>query len=139
MKILYFLFLVSSISCNEKKKQVHETSLIVNRDSLPMKISYQNLKEKCSIYVGQFTMQKKFSIDEYIDIVRAYNTIGLNRLREKDSVFVKYDELFLKNHLSDVAKLFEATISKGMGFYSKKYDLDIGGAAPNANSFFKIE
>lgn len=139
MKLLYLLFLLASTSCNQENKQGHQVSLIDNTDSLPIKISYQSLKEKCSIYVEEFKLQKKFSIDESIDIVRAYNTIGLNRLREKDSVFVKYDELFFKNYLNDIAKQFEATVSRGLGYHSKKYDLDIGGAAPNANSFFKIE
>jgi hypothetical protein len=138
MKLLYLFFLLASASCNQDNKQEHQVSLIDKKDSLPIKLSYQNFKEKCSVYVEQFKEQKKFSIAEGIDIVRAYNTIGLNRLREKDSIFVKYDELFFKNYLSDIAKLFEATISRGLGYHSKKYDLDIGGAAPNANSFFKI-
>jgi hypothetical protein len=139
MKLLYLLFLVSSVSCNEGNKQMHETTLIEKKDSLPMRLSYQSFKEKCHRYVKLFTAQNKFTVDEYIDIVRAYNTINLNRLGKKDSVFVKYNELFFKNYMNDVAKLFEATISKGLGYHSKKYDLDIGGAAPNANSFFRIE
>jgi hypothetical protein len=118
---------------------VHETTLSANKDSLPMKITYQDLKEKCQSYVEQVTEKKKFSVDKYIDMVRADNTIYLNRLGEKDSVFAKYSELFFKNYMTDVAKLLESSVSKGLGYHSEKYNLDIGGAAPNANSYFKIK
>src|SRR5207248_2259127 len=104
MKILYLLFIASSVSCNEDNKQIQETTLIEKMDSLPMKISYQTLREKCQSYVKLFTEREKFTVNEYIDIVRAYNTINLNRLREKDSVFIKYDELFFKEYLNDIAK-----------------------------------
>lgn len=79
MKLLYLLFLIAS--CNQDNKQEQQVSLIDNKDSLPIKLSYQNFKEKCSVYLEQFKAKKEFSIDEFIDIVRAYNTIGLNRLR----------------------------------------------------------
>ena len=138
MKLLYLLFFVASTSCNQANKKSPE-ALIGKTDSLPTKIKYQIIKEKCFNYVEAFKRQKAFTTDEYIDIVRIYNTISLNRLRERDNIFKEFDDIFSKTYLNNIVNIFDAKLSRGLGFYSKKYDIDIGGAAPNKNSIFKLE
>ena len=133
------------ISCHETTKKATETNLITridslkHNDSLPLKISYAQFEEKCVNYVTLFKRRKKFTIEECIDIVRLDNSLYRYDLYDKGAIFPEYRDLFRKYYIRYVDHLLEADeVTKGMGLYSKKYNLYISSVYTNNNSLYLI-
>lgn len=128
MKILCLFFFGGVISCAEQPQKIPEPILVQTMDSLPIKISYHALKKKCEEYIDSFKAKKKFSVIECIDIVRISNTISINSLWEKDNIFLIYKDSLLNSYLDNMTDTLDVkAINRGLGYYSKKYNIDIGG------------
>jgi hypothetical protein len=71
---------------------------------------------------------------DYILSVRIYNTLTMNHMVEENEKYRLFCDNFSKK-LEGAVKALKASISKGMGYYSKKYNLYFGGH-PDKNSMF---
>jgi hypothetical protein len=77
------------------------------------------------------------SIEEYILCAKLWNSLYLNGMNTDNEPYRSYLRLF-DNNLLKIIEALEAKLSKGMGHYSKKYNIDIGGS-PHPNSYFCIK
>lgn len=119
-------------SCNGQNHQQMKTS---GNIGIPIsKKSFDSL-----VVHSTSTLESKkenISTDDFITMIRLYNTITVLHLTDKKSA--KFINLFTPGYLGKAAKAINATISKGMSYYSKELDLYIGGK-PHHNSQFNIE
>jgi hypothetical protein len=81
-----------------------------------------------------YTTNRIRSKEDYILSVRIYNTLTMNRMLEEKQQYKLFCDNFSKN-LERTVKALNASLSKGMGYYSKKYKLFMGGH-PDKNSMF---
>jgi hypothetical protein len=75
------------------------------------------------------------SLFDYMVMIRLFNTIEENELTDTKSK--TFRDLFFPSAIGEAAKAIDAGIGKGMCYYSKKYDLYIGGS-PHQNSQYLI-
>ena len=80
------------------------------------------------------------NINEIIFLIRVYNTIGnyIVYLHENKSM-MSFVDYFLSNYSEEVVIRLSASLSRGFGYYSKEYDIYIGGSHLNDRSFFIIK
>lgn len=78
-----------------------------------------------------------FESADYLTMVRIYNTIQSNKLSEKQQMCKEFAELFQSQYVSKAISSLEASLTKGMAWYSQKYNVYIGGR-PHENSQFKL-
>lgn len=76
------------------------------------------------------------NVNEAVEIVRLYNTISFNP-KIKESIRNTYTKLFFDFYLVEIVRILNASPTIGMAYYSKEYDLYIGGI-PHKNSHYKI-
>jgi len=107
----------------EKQQQIGMPISQRNFDKLVSK--FENIKEGDSLK----------NIQDYITFVRLFNTIYYSDLY-KVPMYKKCANLFSRYFVKTVGEI-GALGQKGSWFYSKKYDLSIGGP-PNNNSQFII-
>jgi hypothetical protein len=74
-------------------------------------------------------------MDDYIVLVKAANTIAFGQLNESSRYCKELYDLFLFKYLNIIVKLTDAKLSKGLSYYSKKYDLLIGGGKYKTNYY----
>lgn len=103
-----------------------------------IKMSRAALRSRTEAYLADMKRAKDFSPLENVDMVRIWNTIESKHLAPTDEIFRDYAKLYVAEFLAESARKLEATVSKGMCFYSKKYDLYIGGK-PHWNSEYTLE
>jgi hypothetical protein len=72
---------------------------------------------------------------DFILSVRIYNTITLDRMINENERYKLFYDNFTTEYFPKTVEKLKASLSKGMTFYSKKYDLYIGGQR-HANSAF---
>jgi len=85
-----------------------------------------------------YTNNASLKRSDYILSVRIYNTIAMNNLINANSEYKTFYEFFSRKYLGQTARALHAKMAKGFCFYSKKYDLFIGGE-PHANSIFCVQ
>jgi len=78
-----------------------------------------------------------FSTDEHITLVRIWNTIQANKLSDKQATFKRYTEQYRTTYMPQAIAKLEASLTKGMSWYSQKYDIYIGGI-PHENSQYQL-
>jgi len=77
------------------------------------------------------------SISQMINVVRLYNTIIANPAMQTDVSNSEFIDLCIDRYLNKIIIGVDAKLTKGMGYYSKKYNLYLGGQL-NYNSLFTI-
>jgi hypothetical protein len=84
-------------------------------------------------------MQKNDSltIEKAIIRIRIYNTIAHNTNLQLAEDYKQYNAIFFEKYIEKSAQILEALPSRGMSYYSKKYNLYIGGI-PHKNSQYCI-
>jgi hypothetical protein len=82
---------------------------------------------------GSDTSEKK--IDDYLSLIRVGNTIEFDELSDSSNECKKLLNLYLLKYMRKIAKLTDATLSIGWSYYSKKYDLQIGGVKTKNNCY----
>ncbi len=118
--IFLFLFVLNS---PDGKCQINSTPII--QDSV---YSISNIEFDSMIQAGIETMRKKkdLSVEQTIVFIKLHNTIILNRNYDQN----KLCKFFLKSfdpYTEKSAKLLGSIISTGMGYYSPKYRVHLGG------------
>jgi len=136
----YTLFLVALLLfCLKSQAQNSAERLRALRDSsLGVVISPQKFDSLVSSLLIKFksdTSEKK--MEDYILMVKVCNTIGFDQLVDSSKIYKELFNLYNLKYVKTIAEATDATISIGYSYYSKKYDLQIGGIRTK-NNFFKI-
>ena len=76
--------------------------------------------------------------EDYVTLIRLWNTIDLRRLSQQDSLYHDFAKAFYPAYAERIVKHLHAIPSKGMALYSKEYDIYLGGK-PHANSQYRLE
>jgi hypothetical protein len=76
-------------------------------------------------------------IKDYLLLIRVGNTIAFDHLYESSTKCNELFTLFASKYMDTIVKLTDATISIGLSYYSKKYDLQIGGVKTK-NNWYRI-
>lgn len=91
-----------------------------------------------SVYTEYTGNNDTLSFEDIVIMIRLYNTITHDTLLNKsDGNYAGFTKVFMLQFAEVAAKRIEAYPTKGMAYYSKKYDLYIGGP-PHANSQYYI-
>jgi hypothetical protein len=83
------------------------------------------------------TERDSLTVDDYVTMVRLFNTIELGRLRREDPLLDRYATAFFPGHVATAAGVLGLTPTKGMALYSAGHDLYLGGP-PHTNSRYSI-
>jgi hypothetical protein len=81
--------------------------------------------------------QDDFDQDDFIAMVRLWNTIDLSDLAKTDEVYRDYVSAFFPGMVERATHALNALPTKGMALYSKQYDVYIGGKS-HANSQYRL-
>jgi len=133
-KCLLFVFVMNLLTFESCNGQNHQKVKNSNNIGIPiLKRSFDSLVGKSvSLLEGK---TETIDRDDFITMIRLYNTITVLHLSDKK--YTQFINLFVPDNLGKAAKVINATISKGMSYYSKEFDLYIGGK-PHHNSQFCI-
>ena len=134
---ILILMSITSTSCTGSVRESNcQNNMSLSTDSL--KISQKTFDEKLLSYYDLMKESKDIGVDTMIDICRVYNTLGFEGLESKEtSLYKDFSKLFFDEYMDRAVKMLEATLSRGMGYYSKKYNIDIGGT-PRPGSAYTI-
>lgn len=152
---IYFLAILTTIlcvSCNGNGSKSESTPtrqsehsvqtmgnqvVFKNNDTVITCITEQNLINKIDSYTTKWKVGEDMIDAQYIEIIKLYNTISWNDGTLENEKFKNFYNLVRTEILSVAIHKLNARLSTGMGYYSKKYDLRIGGSM-NSNSYFTI-
>jgi len=115
--------------------QNEQISTLSLRVGIP--ITMPAFKEKVTRALALIKDEKNLSISDYIEIVRIYNTVVGLYLNACEDSFAQYMKATNPKYILLAKKALEAIPTKGMGYYSKKYDIFIG-AKEHQNSQYYI-
>jgi hypothetical protein len=138
---IYIIFtgvIVTFFLCNLTTFGQERTQNPLPGEEIGIKILVKDfdLKVYESIKLLELNDTVNLNIQDIILWVRIYNTISFNQKSGEKLEYMNFVQLFNLNKNCVIQKL-SAKISKGMGFYSKKYNIYLGGI-PHYNSQFKI-
>ncbi len=109
-----------------------------NDTTVGIPITKANFNKKVSTYIKLMSDWTKFTPQEYIEMVRLYNTIGNSDFIKLD-YYRMYYQVFTVMYIKEVSKTLNTELMKGMSLYSKKYNVWIGDRPfGNSNSEFRI-
>jgi hypothetical protein len=80
-------------------------------------------------YLDRMDRGTSFSTEDYITMIKLFNTIGADRLAVDDPLFARYVAAFFPSQVEPAAQRLGAVATKGMALYSREHDLYIGGPA----------
>jgi hypothetical protein len=103
-----------------------------------IEIFLPDFNKKIEKYLNLMLSNGELNQLDYIAMVRIYNTLEINNLISEKKTYDEFMNSFIPKFLLKAEKELEATLSKGMSYYSKKYNLYIGGKYHN-NSIYKIK
>lgn len=123
---IIFLLILSCVSHAQH-------SSIINNDTLKICLDDFNFEidKRTNFILENNTMR----IDDAIVMVRLANSIPFNKDLPKNDNYENYSKLFFGKYSEAAAKLLEAGLSRGMAYYSKDYNIYIGGL-PHLNSMY---
>ena len=136
-KFVLFLLLLFYINSKAEGMTAAATQYLV-KDSSGIVISahqFDSLVGSLLIKFKSDTSEKK--IEDYILLVKVCNTIGFDQLYDSCKKCNELYNLYNLKYVKIIAKATDATISIGYSYYSKKYDLQIGGKRTK-NNYFRI-
>jgi hypothetical protein len=81
------------------------------------------------------TSEKK--IKDYLLLIKVGNTIEFDHLFDSSREFKELNDLYLYKYMKKIVQLTDATLSYDYSYYSKKYDIQIGGVKTK-NNFYRI-
>ena len=147
IKAPYLLMLGFVLICADIKAQ---NKLFVNPNPFTHKlnngipINKTDFDKKISKYLKMMMYGSKFNAKDYMDMARVYNTIGWSFETPSGNYRLFYDA-FLVVYTRPAVKELNAGISKGMSYYSGKYNLYIGDGpivkdgVSGSDSKFKVD
>ncbi len=119
-----------------QKERNHKTMTFETNIGIP--IETQAFLKLVANFTEKMTNKEELTVDDHLTSVRILNTIQANKLSDKDDRYEKYIELYRLEYMQQSVSKLEATLTKGMSWYSKKHDIYIGGK-PHKNSQFGLE
>jgi len=127
------------MSINITKGQDSIRLIRENDTTVGIPITKTEFNKKVSTYMKLMSDWTNFTSQNYIDMVRLFNTIGDSNLKRID-YYRMYYEIFLVMYNKRAGIFLDAKPMKGMSMYSKKFNLWIGDRPfGNNNSIFKID
>ena len=130
-------FLLLNVSFTKAQDSTHVIKF--NQTGFGIPITKTNFDRKVSNYLKLMSDWTMFKTEDYIDMVRVYNTIG-GSLPIRNDFYKMYYTVFLVMYYKLAAKDLDAKLSKGMAMYSAKYNLWLDDVPlGNDNSRFKID
>jgi len=136
-----YLILAMILVLNITAAKGQDSTRVIKFDQtdIGIPITKTHFDQKVSGYLKKMSDWTKFNKQDYIDMVRVYNTIG-GFLPIKNDFYKMFYCVFLVMYEKPAAKELDAGLSKGMAMYSKKYNLWIGDVPlGNNNSRFKVD
>lgn len=131
--VCFFLASTGITKAQDSTRFIHE-----NDTTIGIPITKTAFDEKVSGYVKLMSDWTKFTPEDYVEMIRLYNTIGNSNLIKAD-YYRMYYQIFMVMYLKDVGKTLNVELMKGMSLYSKKYNIWIGDRPfGNSNSEFRI-
>ena len=136
LTLLIFLFYISSYgNVRTLSNKSNENRKI---DTLGIPMSAEQFDSLAGIILIKFqSFDDSKSLKDDIIFIRVINTIHFERLIDKSNKYDSLNNLFFKKYLNKIVDITDAKISIGMSYYSKKYDLQIGGKKTE-NNFYRI-
>lgn len=128
INILYVVLVLFNTACAQQNKLKRNDTLKMNIKEFKIKV-----ENRINFILSNDTMK----LEDAVDMVRIYNTISHNVSLLKEDNNSKYVKLFFGKHSEEASHLLKALPTKGMAYYSKDYDLYIGGP-PHTNSKYEI-
>jgi hypothetical protein len=122
-------------SLSENIKKVNS---VVSIDTIGIPITENHFNLLVDSLLNKFKIDgSEDSIVDYLNLIKVINTIRFNFLESKKSSYNELINIFYKYYFDKTIKITDAEVSIGLGYYSKQYDIYIGGKKNN-NSMFKI-
>ena len=103
---------------------------------LGIPITQAELRRAVTDYLDRMTKDAALTTDDYVTMVRLWNTIEFCRLAGEDELYRRYRETFFPGFVERASKALNALPTKGMALYSREHDLFLGGK-PHANSQYR--
>jgi hypothetical protein len=101
-------------------------------------VAASKFRELVTAYLTRLERGDEMADDDYITMVRLFNTIESDRLAERAELFARYWAAFFPAQVEPASQRLAAVPTKGMALYSAKHDLYIGGP-PHPRSRYYIE
>jgi hypothetical protein len=142
MKVyIYKLLLMGFLLINAAVTKAQDSTRVINfnQTNVGIPITKAEFDGKVSKYIKLMGEWTTFKTEDYIDMVRVYNTIG-GSLPIKNDFYKMYYMVFLVMYIKLAATDLDAQLSKGMAMYSVRYKLWIGDVPlGNDSSRFKVD
>ena len=106
-------------------------------DCVGIPIAYEDFEKSVDRLNALYSNNHIRSKEDFILSVRVYNTLTMNHMVNDNEKHKQFCDFFTKK-LERTIRALRASISKGMGYYSKKYNIYLGGH-PDANSMFCLK
>ena len=142
MRIIYTYFLIlfgSSLlfeNCNGQVNPREKSSNMNVSKSVGIPISQTKFDSLIDISIKLLeTSSNNITREEFLIMIRLFNTIDVFNLT--GNRYKKFRNLFFPNYVDRASKSINAKLWKGMSYYSKEYDIYIGGR-PHSNSQYII-
>lgn len=103
------------------------------RTGIGIPIERSCMRAMAERYLERMLRDDAFADDDYVAMVRLWNTIDLYALADADALYRRYADAFFPGTVERASNALDALPTKGMALYSSAYDLYIGGK-PHANS-----
>lgn len=132
-------FLLLIVSSAKAQDSTHVIKFNFNETNIGIPITKTVFDKKVSNYIKLMGDWTPFKTEDYIDMIRVYNTIG-GALPIKNDFYKMYYTVFLVMYYKLAAKELDAELSKGMAMYSRKYNIWLDDVPHgNANSRFNVD
>ena len=103
------------------------------RTGIGIPIERSRMRAMTERYLERMLRDDAFADDDYVAMVRLWNTIDLYALVDADELYRRYADAFFPGTVERASNALDALPTKGMALYSSAHDLYIGGK-PHANS-----
>ena len=115
IKFKICILLLLMLNLNVKAQTIVDTN----------KFAITKLKFDSIVNSGNNIMKNNYDIDvdEALVFVKVTNTIIINQMDTLSNKYLLYLKSFRKGYNSKCVEILDASPTKGMGYYSKKYDV----------------
>lgn len=138
------LMLHTSVCASQttERSQVNCDSSFMVYPTSGVKIERQSFDSLVGFFICKLKNRPPFSLDEYVKIIRIDNTISIYMLNFCDfnfELYQKFIDLFDSKVMSECIEKLNAVRTKGFGYYSREFDIEIGGVLERENSVYLLQ
>lgn len=137
MKLFYLIIFMVVVSCIPQEQDGKDNIQVGKENLLDIKLN--EFDKKIADRIDFMQQEKTMTIQDAIDMVRLDNTLSFDPIiqMQQNENFILYEKLFFEKYMDKAAEILNALPTLGMAYYSKSYDLYIGGT-PHVNSKYHI-